>query len=80
MIGAMQTGLSGILRGIDRFDAAAADAVRATLPLADDARRPEHDLVGSLVEMMLSKRQIEVSSRVVDSANQVEQSLLDILA
>jgi hypothetical protein len=80
MIEAIQSGLSGVRRGIDRFDAAAADAVRATLPLADDARRPEHDLVGSLVEMMLSKREIQVSSRVIDSANQVQQSLLDILA
>ena len=38
------------------------------------------DVVGSLVEMMLARRQVEVGARVIDRASQTEQSLLDIIA
>jgi hypothetical protein len=80
VIPAIQSGFWGVRRGLDRLDAAAADAVRATLPMAEGSKPPEHDLVWSLVEMMLSKRQVDVSARVIERARDTEQSLFDILA
>jgi hypothetical protein len=80
VIPAIQSGLAAVRSGSGRLDAAAADAARATLPLAEGATPPVHDLVGALVEMMLAKRQVEVGAAVIDRASQAEKSLLDILA
>lgn len=83
-IPAIQSGYQSVKRGVERLDAAASDLSLAYLPLDEETQaslgpgRP--DVVGSLVEMMLARRQVEVGARVISRASQTEQSLLDIIA
>jgi hypothetical protein len=83
-VSAIQSGLHTVRRGVDRLDTAAAELSLAHLPLDEETQarlgpgRP--DVVGSLVEMMLARRQVEVGAHVVARASETEQSLLDILA
>jgi hypothetical protein len=83
-ISAIQSGLSTVRRGVDRLDKAASELSLAYLPLDEETQAAlgpdKPDVVGSLVEMMLARRQVEVGARVIDRASQTEQSLLDIIA
>jgi hypothetical protein len=79
-VSAIQNGLTTVRRAMERLDAAAQVVSTAYLPM-DDGRVPgSADVVGSLVEMMLAKHQVEVGAKVIERASDAEKSLLDILA
>jgi hypothetical protein len=79
-IPAVQSGLLGVRRGVERLDAAAAVAVQASLPHEADGLPARGDLLGALVDMVQARRQVEISARVVERANETDRFLLDILA
>lgn len=77
-ISALHSGLFAVRTGLARLDAAAATVTSATLPAADGAPSRSDDLVGSLVEMMLARRDVEAGAAVVARASDIQKSLLDI--
>jgi hypothetical protein len=77
---AHETGLRAVRAGIARVDRAAMNVARATLPGIADAGTAPTDLVGSLVEMMFARRDVEAGAAVVRRAGETQESLLDIFA
>jgi hypothetical protein len=83
-VSAIQSGFNTVKQGVGRLDKAASELSLAYLPLDDETQAAlgpdKPDVVGSLVEMMLARRQVEIGAKVIDRASQTEQSLLDIIA
>lgn len=78
-VSALHSGLSTVRTGLARLDAAARAVSSATLPAPDGEAPRSDDLVGSLVELMLARQDVETGAAVVARASDTQKSLLDIL-
>ena len=78
MIGSvLSTGVAGVQKGIiDMHEAADKITKAGTVNAEDDVG----DIAQSLVDLKLSRNQVEVSARVIETASEVMGTLIDIKA
>lgn len=79
---AFGSGLSAVQNGLDRVDRAGAEIARNTLPRAEApaAEPAEPDLSSSLVDLRVAEREAGAGARVIETADQVLGTLVDIRA
>lgn len=73
-ISAISSGISGMHRAADRFEASANRVARFGTGLADV------DLATEMVEVMLAKHDFTASAKVVRVVSDMQKSAIDILA
>lgn len=79
---ALGSGLAAVQSGLDRVERAGTDIARNSLPRAEEpvAQPPAPDLSVSLVELRVGEREVAAGARVIETADQVLGTLVDIRA
>lgn len=79
---AFSSGLSAVQGGLNRVAEAGSDIARNSLPARENQAAPpaEPDLATSLVELKMGEREAAAGARVLETADQVLGTLVDIRA
>ncbi len=79
---AFSSGLSALQSGMNRVAEAGSDIARNSLSAQDSQAAPpaEPDLATSLVELKVGEREAAAGARVIETADQVLGTLVDIRA
>lgn len=79
---AFSSGFSAVQSGMNRVAEAGSDIARNSLPVLDSQAAPpaEPDLATSLVELKVGEREAAAGARVIETADQVLGTLVDIRA